>query len=75
MKHAIIFAVFFLIFTLASVLVAVPLFPGSLFLLLLLSENELTEYRMYIAALINGLVYSFLVGSFFVWLSKKLVED
>jgi large-conductance mechanosensitive channel len=75
MKHILIFTVFFLTFTLASLLIATPLFPGN-FLLTILSRNaQLMEYSRYIVALINGLIYSLLISFFFVWLSKKLVED
>jgi len=74
-KHVLVFSVFFIVFALASILIGTPLFPGSLFIAFFYGNPFLAQYHVYVAALINGLIYSLFVGLFFVWLSRKLVED
>jgi len=55
MKGAYIFAVFFLIFTSAMLLIPLPMFPGNT--VLALANASLSEYASFFSALINGIVY------------------
>jgi len=65
---------FFSIFAIASILIPVPLFPGSLLSTMLL-PSELTTYSVLLSALINGLIYGSLLGIAFCVISNKLEND
>ena len=61
MFGAIIFIVFFAIFTTASILLPVQFFPGSLLENLAIIPEE---YEQYVSAIANGLVYSTIAVSY-----------
>jgi len=66
------FAIFFAIFTLASLLLPVQFFPGTLL------ENLTTipkNYEQYVCAVVNGLVYSTIICVISLAISKKLKEE
>jgi hypothetical protein len=63
---------FFLIFTIASILIPVPLFPGSL-LSSLLGEG-LIAISVLLSALFNGLIYGVIIGIVFYAISQKLEQ-
>ncbi|MCW4023301.1 MAG: hypothetical protein ACOWW1_05730 [archaeon] len=68
-----IFFTFFLLFTLASLAVPIPLFPESAITMLIQNPlSEITEYLVYIAATTNGLIYGIVVWVIFFFVDKKL---
>jgi len=64
MKGTPIFITFFLFFTLASIIVPVPLFPGNMLPTWLGIQTN--EYSLYLNALFNGITYGFIVWLIFV---------
>ena len=72
MFGTLIFIVFFALFTVASILVPIQFFPGSL-----IEEwlNIPEEYGSYVSAVINGLVYSTVAWLIFLIISKKIAEE
>ena len=73
MRSAAIFLVFFIFFTLATLAVPIPLFPGnivhSIFSSLMI---PLFLYTPLLDALANGILYSFIVWIVFVLVSRRL---
>jgi len=66
------FAVFFTIFTIASILLPVRFFPGSLLEnLAIISE----EYEQVISAIANGLTYSTIVWLISLAINRKIKEN
>jgi len=72
MFGALIFIVFFALFTTASILMPIQFFPGSLIEKWL---NIPEEYGNYVSAVINGLVYSTTTWLVFLIISKKITEE
>ena len=70
MKATPIFVTFFLIFTVASIAVPIPLFPGNM--ITALPEMPTFEYITYIQALANGLTYGFITWAVFFLVVRKL---
>ena len=63
---------FFSLFTVASLLIPVPMFPGS-WLSLMIGQG-LTSILVLLSALFNGLVYGSILGIVFYAISKKLEQ-
>lgn len=70
MRGVPILAAFFVLFTVASLLVPCPLFPGSY--LCLSIGSAVTEYAVYLSALFNGVIYGVVLWLMFVVLSRRL---
>jgi len=65
--------VFFLIFTSASLLIPIPMFPGNVFCTLI--GESIVEYTEYLSAVFNGVFYSVIVWLIFVVVARKLEEE
>ena len=72
MFGTLIFIVFFALFTVASILVPIQFFPGSLIEGWLIIPEE---YGSYVSAVINGLVYSTVAWLVFLIISRKIAEE
>jgi len=72
MRGGAIFLAFFLVFGVASYAVPVPLFPGNV--VLSWFNTVPTLYAPLIGAVVNGLIYGFVVWLVFVLLSRKFEE-
>ncbi len=71
MKGLIILA-FFSLFAAASLLIPVPLFPGSWFCAVI--GHGIRDYVSVLSALFNGLFYGVILWLFFLGISRKLEE-
>lgn len=67
-----ILAVFFLIFTAASLLIPVQMFPGNL--LCFMFGLSTSSYAGLLSAVFNGAVYGVILWLIFALLSRKLEE-
>jgi polyferredoxin len=75
MKGGAIFLAFFLFFTLATLAVPIPLFPGNVVRAVLNSLGiPVSFYTLLLGAVANGLLYGFVVWIVFVLVSRKLEE-
>lgn len=74
MRGGTIFLSFFVLFTIASYAVPVPMFPGSLVPALGFVTVP-TEYASFISAIVNGLVYGLVVWLVFVLVSRRFEES
>ena len=72
MFGAIIFIIFFAIFTTASILLPVQFFPGSLLENLTIIPEE---YKQYVSAIANGLIYSTVIWLISLAINKKIKEE
>jgi len=70
MKAAAIFFAFFILFTVASVAVPIPLFPGNMIPPLL--GIQTFEHLHYLRALTNGLTYGFITWMIFYLVDKRI---
>ena len=68
----IIVVAFFSLFAAASLLIPVPMFPGSWFVGLM--GQGVSEYMSVLSALFNGLFYGVILWTVFIALSRKLSE-
>ena len=76
MRATPIFLAFFLLFTLASLAVPIPLFPGSAITAYIQTPiAAISEYMTYIAAITNGLIYGIVVWIVFFFVDKKLEKS
>jgi hypothetical protein len=73
MRGGAIFLAFFVLFTVASYAVPVPLFPGNLVPMLGFITVP-TEYASFVSAVVNGVVYGFVVWLVFVLVSRRFEE-
>jgi len=73
MRGGAIFLVFFALFTVASYAVPVPLFPGNLVPALGFVTVP-TVYAPLVSAVVNGVVYGFVVWLVFVLVSRRFEE-
>jgi len=71
MKDSPIFVVFFVFFTLATILVPVPMFPGNM--IYIWFGIPLISYAFYISAIINGITYGLVVWIVYT-LASKMIE-
>jgi hypothetical protein len=69
MRSGAILLVFFLLFTLASLLISAPMFPGNLFCALI--GEAVSQYAVYLSALFNGIFYGTLLWLVFSIISRK----
>jgi len=67
MRAAAIFVAFFLLFTLASLAVPVPMFPGNMI--------EIWVDVPYINAIVNGLTYGFITWIVFFFISRRIEKS
>jgi hypothetical protein len=73
MRATPVFFAFFLLFTLASLAVPIPLFPGSAITAYIQTPiSAISEYIVYIAAISNGLIYGIVVWVVFFFVDRKL---
>ncbi len=72
MKCVSILIVFFSIFTVASLLIPAPMFPGNLFCTFL---GVALIYAKYLSALLNGVFYGAVLWMVFVLISRRLVAE
>ena len=63
---------FFSLFAVASLLIPVPLFPGSWFCAVI--GQGIQDYVSVLSAVFNGLFYGVIFWLFFIGISRKLVE-
>jgi len=68
-----VFLAFFLLFTLASLAVPVPLFPGNMIHSIL--RLPVDSYAPFVSALTNGITYGFVVWLVFFVATRKLDES
>ncbi len=73
MRGGAVFLAFFLLFTLASLAVPVPLFPGSI--INAFFNLPVDTYRPLISALTNGITYGLVVWLVFFVVSRKIDES
>jgi hypothetical protein len=74
MRGSIILISFFSLFTLASLLISQPVFPGSFFCSLI-RENVITEYSRYFSSVFNGVFYSVILWLVFSAISRRLEKE
>jgi len=72
MRGGAIFLAFFVLFTIASYAVPVPMFPGNLVSVLVVTLP--TEYAPFVSAVVNGVVYGFVIWLVFVLVSRRFEE-
>jgi len=70
MRGVIILVVFFLMFTVASLLIPSPMFPGNFFWALF--GQTASEYTEYLSAVFNGLFYGVILWIVFTVISRRL---
>ena len=73
MRGGAIFLAFFVLFTVASYAVPVPLFPGNLVPALGLITVQ-AAYAPFVSAVVNGVVYGFVVWLVFVLVARRFEE-
>lgn len=73
MKDSPIFVVFFVFFTVATIVAPVPMFPGNMIYTLLGIPS--TPYAFYISAIINGITYGLVAWIVYVLASKKIEKS
>lgn len=72
MKSANILLAFFSIFAIASIIIPLPMFPGSWFCALL--GEHVQDYVRVLSAVFNGAFYGGILWLMFVGLGKKLEQ-
>jgi len=70
MRGAIILIAFFLMFTVASLLIPSPMFPGNFFSTLI--GLAASEYYKYLSAVFNGVFYGVILWLVFAVISRRL---
>jgi hypothetical protein len=73
MKDSPVFIVFFAFFTLATIVVPVPMFPGNM--IYKWFEMLSTSYAFYISAVINGVTYGLVAWIVYVLASKRIEKS
>lgn len=73
MRGGAVFLAFFVLFTVASYAVPVPMFPGNLVSLLGFVTVPI-EYVSFVSAVVNGVVYGLVVWLVFVLVSRRFEE-
>ena len=73
MRGGAIFLAFFVLFTIASYAVPVPMFPGNLVSALGFVTVPIV-YVPFVSAVVNGVVYGFVVWLIFVLVSRRFEE-
>lgn len=72
MKGVLILVVFSLLFTVASLLIPSPMFPGNFFCSII---GVLDEYSMVFGAIFNGVFYGCILWLIFVAFSRRLLKE
>jgi hypothetical protein len=70
MRGALILIVFFSLFTVASLLIPSPMFPGNFFSTLF--GESVSEFAEYLSAVFNGLFYGVILWLVFIVVSRRL---
>jgi uncharacterized RDD family membrane protein YckC len=70
MKDSPVFVVFFAFFTLATIVVPIPMFPGNM--IYTWFGIPATSYAFYASAIINGITYGLVAWIVYVLASKKI---
>ncbi len=73
MREKMILVVFFLMFTIASLLIPCPMFPGD-FLCISIGA-AVSKYDLYLSALMNGVIYGVVLWMVFFTISRRLEEE
>jgi hypothetical protein len=73
MRGAPILIIFFLMFTIATLLVPTPMFPGNF--LCLTIGTVISGYTEYLSAVFNGVFYGVVVWIVFVAISRRLEQE
>lgn len=74
MRNGAIFSVFFILFTLATLAVPIPLFPGNMVQTVASSIGLPVFCTQLLNALANGMLYGFLIWTVYFLISRKLEE-
>ncbi|MGC8939463.1 MAG: hypothetical protein ACP5KU_03055 [Candidatus Bathyarchaeia archaeon] len=69
MRGTAILLAFFLLFTLASLLIPSPMFPGNFFCTLI--GDAVSQYIVYLSAIFNGIFYGTIMWLVFLIVSRK----
>jgi len=70
MMGVLILIVFFLMFTLVSLIIPSPMFPGNVFCTLI--GQAIKEYSKYLSAIFNGVFYGSILWLVFTVISRRL---
>jgi hypothetical protein len=70
MRGTLILAVFFSVFTFASLLIPSPMFPGNI--LCAFIGEKISKYSGYLSALFNGVFYGAILWATFLTISRRL---
>lgn len=70
MRGALILIAFFSLFTVASLLIPSPMFPGNFFCTLI--GGAASDYAKFLSAVFNGLLYGAVLWIVFVVISRRL---
>ena len=73
MRSGIILVIFFLMFTVATLLVPCPMFPGN-FLCTFVGAT-LSRYTQYLSAFFNGIFYGIVMWLIFAGISRRLEQE
>jgi len=73
MRGALILIVFFLMFTVASLLIPLPMFPGNV--LSKLMGQAASQYYAFLSAIFNGLIYGIILWLVFILISRRLERE
>jgi len=73
MRGSLILLAFFSMFTVASLLIPSPMFPGNIFCLLI--GQAISEYSNYLSAVFNGVFYGVILWLVFAVISRRLEKE
>ncbi|MGD8544294.1 MAG: hypothetical protein PVG48_04170 [Candidatus Bathyarchaeota archaeon] len=73
MKDSPVFIVFFAFFTLTTIVVPVPMFPGNM--IYTWFGIPVTPYAFYVSAILNGITYGLVAWIVYVLASKKIEKS
>lgn len=73
MRGAPILVIFFLLFTIAALLVPCPMFPGNFFCITI--GPVISGYTEYLSAVFNGVFYGVVVWIVFAAISRRLDQE
>lgn len=73
MRGTLILAVFFSVFTFASLLIPSPMFPGNV--LCAFIGEKITQYRGWLSSMFNGVFYGVILWATFLAISRRLESE
>lgn len=73
MRGGLILIIFFLMFTIATLLVPCPMFPGSF--LCISIGTAISGYTEYLSAVFNGVFYGVIMWLVFAGISRRLEQE